>query len=143
MYLLTMQFPLGITPELRCNFDYIFLLKEDFYSNLKRLYDHYAGMFPTFEAFRQVFKELTANFGSMVIVNRGSCDSFLEKIFWFKAQNESVGTIGCDQFINHHKNNYDESWKKKKKGLDIMDIVAKKKSAPPAFKIDKVGYEKK
>ena len=28
MYMLTMQFPLGITPELRCNFDYIFLLKE-------------------------------------------------------------------------------------------------------------------
>jgi hypothetical protein len=52
MYLLTMQFPLGITPELRCNFDYIFLLAEDFYSNLKRLYDHYAGMFPTFDAFR-------------------------------------------------------------------------------------------
>jgi hypothetical protein len=49
MYILTMQFPLGITPELRCNFDYIFLLAEDFYSNLKRLFDHYAGMFPTLD----------------------------------------------------------------------------------------------
>ena len=82
MYMLTMQFPLGITPELRCNFDYIFLLKEDFYSNLKRLYDHYAGMFPTFDSFRLVFKELTANFGSMVIVNRGAAVSFLDKVFW-------------------------------------------------------------
>ena len=141
MYLLTMQFPLGITPELRCNFDYIFLLAEDFYSNLKRLYDHYAGMFPTFESFRQIFKELTDNFGSMVIVNRGARSSFLEKIYWFKALNESVGMIGCDQFINHHKNNYDDKWKKKKKGLDIVDFCTKKKSAAPTLKIDKIGFK--
>merc|ERR1711968_97299 len=30
MYMLTMQFPLGIPPELRSNFDYIFILGEDF-----------------------------------------------------------------------------------------------------------------
>jgi hypothetical protein len=143
MYLLTMQFPLGITPELRCNFDYIFLLAEDFYSNLKRLYDHYAGMFPTFDSFRQIFKELTADYGSMVIVNRGTRNSFLEKIFWFKAENDPVGMIGCDQFIDHHKNNFDPSWKKKKKGLDIVDICTKKKSGHPAFKIDKVGFDTK
>jgi hypothetical protein len=142
MYMLTMQFPLGITPELRCNFDYIFLLKEDFYSNLKRLYDHYAGMFPTFDSFRLVFKELTANFGSMVIVNRGACDSFLDKIFWYRAQNDSVGMIGCNQFVEHHNENYDKLWKKRNKGLDIMDIVNKRaKAKEPSFKIDKVGYK--
>jgi hypothetical protein len=36
-YVLTMQFPLGITPELRANFDYVFLLAEDTTSNLKRI----------------------------------------------------------------------------------------------------------
>lgn len=143
MYMLTMQFPLGITPELRCNFDYIFLLKEDFYSNLKRLYDHYAGMFPTFDSFRLVFKELTANFGSMVIVNRGAADSFLDKVFWYRAQNDSVGMIGCDQFVKHHDNNYDKLWKKKHKGLDIMDVMGKRAKANELkFKIDKVGYNK-
>ena len=142
MYMLTMQFPLGITPELRCNFDYIFLLKDDFYSNLKRLYDHYAGMFPTFDSFRLVFKELTSNFGSMVIVNRGACDNFLDKIFWYRAQNDSVGMIGCNQFVKHHDNNYDNEWKKKKRGLDIMDIANKRgKTKTPEFKIDKIGYK--
>ncbi len=142
MYMLTMQFPLGITPELRCNFDYIFLLKDDFYSNLKRLYDHYAGMFPTFDSFRLVFKELTSNFGSMVIVNRGACDNFLDKIFWYRAQNDSVGMIGCEQFVKHHNDNYNNEWKKNKRGLDIMDIVNKKgKTKVPEFKIDKVGYK--
>jgi hypothetical protein len=140
MYLLTMQFPLGITPELRCNFDYIFLLSEDFYSNLKRLYDHYAGMFPTFDSFRQVFKELTADFGAMVIVNRGSRSNFLDKIFWFKAKNDPIGTIGCDQFIDYHNNNYDNEWKKRNKGLDILDMCGKK-TATSTFKVNKIGIE--
>ena len=61
MYMLTMQFPLGITPELRCNFDYIFLLADDNTSNIKRMYEHYAGMFPDFNSFKQVFTQLTKN----------------------------------------------------------------------------------
>ena len=55
-FILTMQFPLGIGPELRSNFDYVFLLADDFVSNQKRIYDHYAGMFPNFESFRRVFR---------------------------------------------------------------------------------------
>ena len=121
-----MQFPLGITPELRCNFDYIFLLAEDFYSNLKRLYDHYAGMFPTFDSFRTVFKELTNDFGCMVIVNRGARSTFLEKVFWYKASNDDVGMIGCNQFIKHHDKNFDPEWRKKNKKYDIMEMCGKK-----------------
>lgn len=138
MYMLTMQFPLGITPELRCNFDYIFLLNEDFISNLKRLYDHYAGMFPNFDSFKQVFKDVTADFGAMVIVNRGARSSFLDKIFWYKAGNESIGLIGCDQFKDYHKNNYDVNWRKKKKQFDIVDMCVKKNGNSKTFKIDKV-----
>lgn len=84
-FIVTFQFPLGLRPELRCNFDYVFLLKEDFYSNQKRLYDHYGGMFPTFELFRQVFMQLTENFGCMVINNRGAQSNITDKIFHFKA----------------------------------------------------------
>ena len=50
---------MGIPPEMRSNFDYIFLLAEDFISNRKRLYEHYAGMFPNFDIFQQVFTEVT------------------------------------------------------------------------------------
>ena len=142
MYILTMQFPLGITPELRCNFDYIFLLAEDFYSNLKRLYEHYAGMFPTFDAFRAVFKELTNDFGCMVIVNRGARASFLEKVFWFKASNDEVGMIGCDQFINYHRKNYDNDWRKRGKKIDIMEMYTKKNNVANDVKVEKIGFVK-
>jgi len=122
MYILTMQFPLGITPELRSNFDYIFLLKEDFISNQKKLFDHYAGMFPNFNTFRQVFSELTADFGCMVIDNRRKASNPLERLFWYKAPNLEGHTkiIGGKQFRKFHEYNYVKDWRKKKNNYDFV-----------------------
>ena len=121
MYILTMQYPLGITPELRSNFDYIFLLKEDFISNQKKLFDHYAGMFPNFDSFRQVFNSVVADFGAMVIDNRRRVSNPLERLFWYRASDSSKThkTIGCSQFNKFHKNNYDPNWRKKKINVDV------------------------
>ena len=85
-FIVTMQFPLGIAPELRTNFDYIFLLYEDFNSNQKKIYNQYAGMFPTFNLFIKYFLQLTDDFGSMVINNRGARGTILNKVFSFKAK---------------------------------------------------------
>jgi hypothetical protein len=122
MYILTMQFPLGITPELRSNFDYIFLLKEDFISNQKKLFDHYAGMFPNFNSFRQVFTELTADFGCMVIDNRRKASNPLERLFWYKAPDLSGQNkmMGGKQFRKFHEYNYDKDWRKKKSSYDFV-----------------------
>ena len=140
MYILTMQFPLGITPELRCNFDYIFLLADDTISNQKRIYDHYAGMFPTFDAFRQVFVQLTSDFGSMVIVNRGVKKSLFDKVFYYKAPDLSNLTdvkIGCKQFRKYHEKNYDASWAKKSSLFNEHDFFANKKKNKSAVIVEK------
>lgn len=126
MYILTMQFPLGITPELRTNFDYIFLLGEDFVSNQKRLYDHYAGMFPSFEAFKKVFLEVTNDFGCLVIVNRGSRRDLLDKVFWYKSQDIKILTLGSKQFNDFHKNNFNKDWRNKSKRFDLGDFINKR-----------------
>ena len=125
-YILTMQFPLGISPELRANFDYIFLLAEDYISNKKRLYEHYAGMFPHFQAFLDVFDELTKDYGSMVIANSGARDNFLKKVFYYKAENIKMKAIGCKQFREFNKNNYNPNWKSRGNIIDIDKIMDKK-----------------
>lgn len=141
MYILTMQYSLGITPNLRTNFDYIFLLADDFQSNIKRIYDHYAGMFPTFDAFRQVFRQLTADFGCMVIVNRGARADFLDKVFYFKADvKEKIEEVGCKQYKRYHDNNYNQNWRKKmmdeKNKFDINEYCNDKKKSKAPIKID-------
>ena len=37
LFLLTMQYALGIPPNLRTNIDYVFILRENYVSNRKRL----------------------------------------------------------------------------------------------------------
>jgi len=121
MYILTMQYPLGITPELRSNFDYFFLLKEETVSNQKRIYDHYAGMLPNFNSFVQVFTKLTLDNNCMVIDNRRHVANPLERIFWYKSP-DLTGvrvTFGCRQFQMFHKNNYIKDWKLKKSSVDF------------------------
>lgn len=141
MYMLTMQFPLGISPELRGNFDYIFLLKEVIHSNLKRLYDHYAGIFPTFESFRQVFKALTENYGVMVIVNRDSNGDFLDQIRWYKADNDKIGMIGCNQFIKNHEYNYNPDWRKKNKKFNIDTYGNSKFTNAKKINVNKISKD--
>ena len=138
MYVLTMQYPLGITPELRCNFDYIFLLAEDSYSNIKRMHEHYAGMFPTLDSFRQVFMQLTEDFGCMVICNRGSRKSIFDKIFHYKAptiQNSDIKS-GCYQFRKFHEENYDKEWSKRKRDFDMSGYCVQKKKNKAPLKIE-------
>lgn len=135
MYILTMQFPLGIPPELRSNFDYIFLLAESFVSNLKRLYDHYAGMFPNFDSFRQVFNQVTEDYGSLVIVNRGARIGILESVFWFKAANSECTKFGCKQFNKFNEKNYNKDWDKKIDAPNLESFLATKKKT---FKVNKI-----
>lgn len=114
-YILTMQFPLGISPTMRSNFDYVFLLADDTFSNQKRIFEHYAGIFPNFEAFRQIFGQLTQSHSAMVIINRDPAgNSVLDKIRHYKAPDLSKTSIsiGGGQYNKYHNDNYNENWMK-------------------------------
>ena len=54
LFIITMQYASGVPPNLRTNIDYVFILRENLQNGRKRLYEHYAGMFPTFDIFCQV-----------------------------------------------------------------------------------------
>jgi hypothetical protein len=125
MFILTMQAVLGIKPALRDNIDYIFLLKNNKITEQQKIWKHYAGIFPTFKAFSQVFNELTKDFGVMVIDNRIAGD-FIDTVFWFKAERVERMHIGCRQFNRAHDKNYDPEWEDREKPVDVIDAMNKK-----------------
>jgi len=96
LFLLTMQFALGIPPNLRTNIDYVFLLRENIVSNRKRIYDHYAGMFPTFEMFCQIMDQCTENYECLVINNNSKSNKLTDQVFWYKAESHEDFRI-CSQ----------------------------------------------
>jgi len=98
MLVITMQYPLGIPPNLRTNIDYVFILREPYIANRKRIWENYAGMFPTFESFCQVMDQCTENFECLVINNNSKSNKLSDQIFWYKAQNHSNFKLGSKEF---------------------------------------------
>ena len=110
MFIITMQYALGITPNLRTNIDYVFILRENYMSNRKRLYEHYAGMFPTFEMFCQVMDQCTENYECLVIHNNSKSNKLEDQVFWYKAEPHSDFKIGAEEFWQHHSNNFNDNY---------------------------------
>lgn len=98
MFILTMQYPLGIPPALRTNIDYAFLLRDTIVANQKRLYDAYAGMFETFDEFRQVFNQVTTDYGCLVIDYTSKSNQLTDQIFWYKAAVHEPYRLGAPEF---------------------------------------------
>jgi energy-coupling factor transporter ATP-binding protein EcfA2 len=90
-YMLSIQNPIiDFSDDLRLNFDYIFLFREDFVYNKKKIWDCYASIFPTFMMFNDVFEKCTEDYCAMVIDNKKPSYSISEKIFYFKAYHDNT-----------------------------------------------------
>ena len=98
MLIITMQYPLGVPPNLRTNIDYVFILREPYISNRKRIYENYAGMFPTFESFCQVMDQCTENYECLVINNNARSNKLEDQIFWYKAELHDNFKLGSKEF---------------------------------------------
>lgn len=84
MMLMAMQYPLGLPPKLRTNIDFVFLFRENNISNRKRIYENYAGMFPTFELFCNMMDKYTQNNDALVLRNSSISNRLDECVFWYK-----------------------------------------------------------
>ena len=126
MLVITMQYPLGIPPNLRTNIDFVFILREPYISNRKRIYENYAGMFPTFESFCQVMDQCTENYECLVIHNNAKSNKLSDQIFWYKAESHKDFRLGSKEFWELSKNinsddedSYDPGASSNKKGPKI------------------------
>jgi hypothetical protein len=133
MLVITMQYPLGIPPMLRTNIDYVFILRENYIANRKRIYENYAGMFPTFESFCQVMDQCTENYECLVINNNSKSNKLIDQVFWYKADNHNDFRLGSKEFweLSKGMNSDDEDEKydpsaNKKKGTTRISVKKSK-----------------
>jgi hypothetical protein len=129
MLIITMQYPLGVPPTLRTNIDYVFILREPYIANRKRIYENYAGMFPTFESFCQVMDQCTENFECLVINNNSKSNKLQEQVFWYKADSHNDFKLGSKEFWELSKGyNSDDEGEKydpgavKKRGQQVINV---------------------
>jgi len=132
MLIITMQYPLGIPPNLRTNIDYVFILREPYAVNRRRIWENYASMFPTFESFNTVMDQTTENFECLVINNNAKSNKITDQIFWYKAENRPDFKLGSKEFWDISKtmgsDDEDEAYdpQKVKKKSTLQQITVKK-----------------
>jgi hypothetical protein len=128
-FLVTMQYVLGIAPDLRTNVDYVFICRENIIANRKRLYDAFAGMFPTFECFSSVMDQCTENFECLVIDNTSRSNKLEDQVFWYKADMHEPFTIGSRQLWELHNQTAGDDDEGEEELFDIASF-RKKKNTP-------------
>lgn len=125
LFLLTMQYPLGITPMLRTNVDFVFILRDNLLSNRKRIFDHWAGMFPNFKIFCKVMDQCTQNYECLVIDNTSKSNDFQEIVYWYKADPREF-RIGHKMFWDKaaitKRNTYDDDDDQKTSGVIVNKL---------------------
>lgn len=109
LFILIMQYAMGIGPNLRTNVDWVFLCRETNMSNKRKLYEHYAGMFPTFEIFCQTFDQCTENYGCLVLHTSSKSNKLEEQVYWYVGEyHENFKTCCPEAWLYSDQNFKDE-----------------------------------
>jgi hypothetical protein len=94
LYILAIQYVMGIPPVLRGQVDYVFILREEMFSARKRIYEQFASIFPTFEIFSQIMDQCTEDYSCLVIYNGSKTNRIEDCVFWYKAESHEDFKIG-------------------------------------------------
>jgi hypothetical protein len=104
-----------------------------------KLYKHFFGIFPTFDAFNEVLIQCTENYECLVLNVRSTSNKIEDVVFWYKAKVGRKFRIGSKELWEHHQRNYNpkhqdpddkppEQQKKKEQVVVIKtDVEGKKK----------------
>lgn len=94
------QYSLDLKPELRTNCDGIFVFKETNNANLKKIYENFASVIPSFRIFCALMEKYTADYSCMYISNQTQSSDWKDSVFYFKADpNIPNFTFGCNDYL--------------------------------------------
>jgi len=135
--LITMQYVMDITPEIRSNTDYLFALKENIRKNREKLYNEFFGVFPSFAVFDALFLEVTQDYRCLVLDNTVPSTNLRDCVFWYKAEPREPFKLGSDWYWEYSNKN-----KKKEGGLDNGTINQLKEMSEKAVRVVYEGQKR-
>jgi len=129
--LIMCQYSMLLPTALRANLAYVFVARESIYANRQRLYQHFFGVFPTFDDFQRVFAACTTGFDFITLDNTSRSMSPNDCVHWaranltlppFKLCNEAWWRFHAQNFDPHHEERY-----RKKKLQELKGAKVRKK----------------
>ena len=130
----TTQYCLTVSPLLRANIDYIFVMADNVLANRKRLHQFFFGCFDTFQQFDSVFKTVTKNFGCLVLDNTNKTGSLEQSIRWYRADPIPDKRFrimrrqyyAMDEFVQKSMNKLNLLRQKEQKTAELKTVVVAK-----------------
>lgn len=143
-FFISVQYMMDLPRPLRTQFDYIFLFRDNDMDNRQKYWKSWAGFIPTFEAFNEIYKELTRGKGScMVIDGTVMADNIEDCIFWYRAKfpppSFKFGSKGY--WLYHYLNEKTEEEKDMEedaKWMEQLDKGTKREKNKKKYRIKKV-----
>ena len=112
MFIITLQYPLGIGPDLRGNIDYTFLYNTNIDADRDRIFTSFAGVLKTRQIFDQYMNALE-EFECLVIDNACRSSNLSDCVYIYKGKQTPSFKVGCKKYWQLHyeymKNNPEES----------------------------------
>ena len=82
---LSMQYLMDLSPDLRTNCDYIICTADNIHQNKKRLHQAFFGVFPHYADFDRAFSACTQDFSCCVLDQTQPNASIETSVFWWRA----------------------------------------------------------
>lgn len=108
-FLLTMQYCMDLSPDLRANVDYVFVLREPVIQNREKLWKSFFGIIPNFHMFNDIMDACTENYECLVLDNTSKSNKIEDCIFYYKAKIRPPFKIGGPSMWKYHASNYKKS----------------------------------
>lgn len=107
-FIVSLQYMMGIPPDLRTNIDFVFCLRENIAANQKKLYDNFFGCFKKFAHFQEAFNECTNNYECLVLDNTSKSTKVEDCVFYYKATPNRDYKLGSRDLWNYLDSRYKE-----------------------------------
>lgn len=85
LVLITVQYLMDFKPDLRCNIDFVFVMRDNIKNNREKLYEYFAGMFPCYVAFEKTFMACTTNREALVLHSSSNTYELNECVYFYRA----------------------------------------------------------
>jgi hypothetical protein len=102
---LIVRIPLGLPPELRMNFTHVLIDGSYTNSNMKRIWEHYLGMFPTYTYITKIQQEMSTDDIIHVLNNNSRPNTNRVKIYPMQSIENNIKFVpAVNTDISHQKN---------------------------------------
>ena len=98
LFLVALQYALGVPPALRTNVDYIFICRENNTVNRRKIWEQFASVIPDFKLFCDIMDVCTKDYKCLVIDNSNTKGSIEDCVFWYKAKERKNFKVGSSKY---------------------------------------------